>query len=196
MQLGPAGRSDASSAGGAAAHVVTDTAVERLEKTFVEVGDLAVWHVSSAKHGNGVAQLRDRDSKTFWQSDGVLPHAISVEFPALTQVVYVAVLLLFGSDESYTPKKLSVRAGTHSHDVSEVGSADVDSPNGWVVVELLEDPAMRGASSAKVWCTYLQVMITENHQNGRDTHVRGMRVFSPRAAPELTSALHQQSQLR
>jgi len=35
-----------------------------------EIGDLAVWTLSSAKHGNGVEQLRDDQVTTFWQSDG------------------------------------------------------------------------------------------------------------------------------
>jgi anaphase-promoting complex subunit 10 len=192
MQLG--GRVDAAD-GAPRVAIVTDAAIERMEKSMVEVGDTAVWQVSSAKHGNGVAQLRDRDDKTFWQSDGVLPHAVTVEFPCLTQVLYVAVLLVFNSDESYTPKKLSVRAGTHSLDASEAGSAEVESPNGWVMLELLEDPSHR-STSGRVWCTYLQLMITENHQNGRDTHVRGVRVFSPRPVPEFASPQLQQGQLR
>ena len=35
-----------------------------------EIGDLAVWTLSSAKAGNGVDQLRDNSISTFWQSDG------------------------------------------------------------------------------------------------------------------------------
>jgi hypothetical protein len=32
-----------------------------------EIGDLAVWTLSSAKPGNGVEQLRDDSVSTFWQ---------------------------------------------------------------------------------------------------------------------------------
>lgn len=32
-----------------------------------EIGDLAVWTLSSAKSGNGVEQLRDDNINTFWQ---------------------------------------------------------------------------------------------------------------------------------
>lgn len=32
-----------------------------------EIGDLAVWSVSSAKPGNGVELLRDGKTDTFWQ---------------------------------------------------------------------------------------------------------------------------------
>ena len=31
-----------------------------------EIGDLAVWALSSAKQGNGVDQLRDNNINTFW----------------------------------------------------------------------------------------------------------------------------------
>jgi hypothetical protein len=31
-----------------------------------EIGDLAVWTLSSAKQGNGVDQLRDNNVNTFW----------------------------------------------------------------------------------------------------------------------------------
>lgn len=36
--------------------------------SFRELGDDAVWLLSSAKPGNGVEQLRDGDETTFWQS--------------------------------------------------------------------------------------------------------------------------------
>ena len=32
-----------------------------------EVGDLAVWSVTTAKPGNGVELLRDGNTETFWQ---------------------------------------------------------------------------------------------------------------------------------
>jgi len=32
-----------------------------------EIGDQAVWSLSTAKPGNGVEQLRDDNSDTYWQ---------------------------------------------------------------------------------------------------------------------------------
>jgi hypothetical protein len=32
-----------------------------------EIGDLAVWSLSTAKPGNGVEQLRDDNTDTYWQ---------------------------------------------------------------------------------------------------------------------------------
>lgn len=45
-----------------------------------EIGDDAVWCLSSAKPGNGVEQLRDDSADTFWQSDGPQPHLVNVQF--------------------------------------------------------------------------------------------------------------------
>ena len=45
-----------------------------------ELGVEAVWSLSTAKPGNGVAQLRDDNIDTYWQSDGAQPHLINVQF--------------------------------------------------------------------------------------------------------------------
>ena len=47
-----------------------------------EIGDLAVWSLSTAKPGNGVEQLRDDNTDTYWQSDGPQPHLINVQVRA------------------------------------------------------------------------------------------------------------------
>jgi anaphase-promoting complex subunit 10 len=39
-------------------------------------------------------------------------------------------------DESYTPHRVSVRAGTHARDLKEIAAATLDEPAGWVVVPL------------------------------------------------------------
>ena len=49
-------------------------------QTRREIGAEAVWTLSSAKVGNGVEQLRDDNTNTFWQSDGSQPHLINIQF--------------------------------------------------------------------------------------------------------------------
>lgn len=49
-------------------------------QTRREIGAEAVWTLSSAKIGNGVEQLRDDNTNTFWQSDGSQPHLINIQF--------------------------------------------------------------------------------------------------------------------
>jgi len=51
-----------------------------LSRLVNEIGEDAVWTLSTAKAGNGVQQLRDNNMQTFWQSDGLQPHLITLEF--------------------------------------------------------------------------------------------------------------------
>mmetsp|Transcript_8707 Transcript_8707/g.11460 ORF Transcript_8707/g.11460 Transcript_8707/m.11460 type:complete len:81 (-) Transcript_8707:341-583(-) len=69
-----------------------------------EIGDLAVWTLSSAKPGNGVEQLRDNSINTFWQSDGGQPHFVNIQFLKKMKVQEIALYLDFRTDESYTPR--------------------------------------------------------------------------------------------
>ncbi|RNF01252.1 anaphase promoting complex subunit 10 [Trypanosoma rangeli] len=200
----------------------------------------AVWTVSSAKHGNGVMYLLDNTHNTFWQSDGVLPHTVCVDYARLTPVIAVALYLDFLQDESYTPRRIRVQAGTHSGDMADVVSATVDDPQGWVFLRMnVEDDmpppweigmtfateggvagihtlgvdevgeATDGPTSPAplapqttfvenddyaefmgdgVWCTHLRIILEENRQNGRDCHVRGVRVLGPVRQSAFTTA--------
>ena len=63
-----------SSAAAAAAAAGVDSGLSGLSASSLspslrELGDDAVWSLSSAKQGNGVEQLRDDDTNTFWQSE-------------------------------------------------------------------------------------------------------------------------------
>jgi anaphase-promoting complex subunit 10 len=203
--------------------LLTDAQMESYGMFFRDIGSSANWSVSSAKYGNGVHQLRDETSNSFWQSDGALPHVIRVEFPRLTAVHSVAVLLSFSKDESYTPSKLSIRAGTHEDDIAEVVALEMSQPNGWIVQTLVDDSVgiaapstIRAALNAPrpadmksaaltvgstesvevlanvalamtpVFSTVLLIMIPENHQQGRDTHARGVKLFGPPLPPDET----------
>lgn len=107
------------------------------------------------------------------------------------------------ADDSYTPQKLSFRAGTHHSDLSEIQHVELVSPTGWQHFVLARDPKMArvgeqeryGVCFAGGWrpgltpsllCSepvrahLLQIAILTNHLNGKDTHIRGVRVFAPR----------------
>ena len=45
-----------------------------------EIGEQAIWSLSSCKPGFGIDQLRDNNFDTYWQSDGPQPHLISIQF--------------------------------------------------------------------------------------------------------------------
>ncbi|CAK4721007.1 hypothetical protein LEN26_002213 [Aphanomyces euteiches] len=146
-----------------------------------EIGDEAVWTLSSAKPGNGVHQLRDDDMNTYWQSDGMQPHLINIQFDKKMTVQEVALYLDYKKDESYTPKTLVIRAGTTFHDLVDIKTHSIAEPNGWVTIPLQQVVATATSSYEKPLRTFfLQIAVTAMHQNGRDTHIRQVKIFAPR----------------
>ena len=143
----------------------------------VEIGDQAVWSLSTAKPGNGVDQLRDDNLDTYWQSDGPQPHLINVQFHKRVRIHNILIYTDFKHDESYTPAKISIRAGATFHDLREIHVQELNEPSGWVpILPHLQE----GIEQERVLRThFLQVAILANHQNGRDTHIRQMKVTTP-----------------
>ncbi|KAJ9100581.1 hypothetical protein QFC21_003625 [Naganishia friedmannii] len=129
----------------------------------IDVGHLAKWAVSSHKYGFSVANLRDDNDDTFWQSEGPQPHWIDLAFPKRVM--------------------LSIR------------QYDLEKPNGWISIPLrpiiIDDPSLPAPLSTAenpmagkievagppIPAFYIRVQILQNHLNGKDTHVRGLRVF-------------------
>ncbi|XP_010694225.1 anaphase-promoting complex subunit 10 isoform X3 [Beta vulgaris subsp. vulgaris] len=77
----------------------------------------AAWSVSSCKPGNGVQCLRDDNSETYWQSDGAQPHLINIQFQKKVKLQLIVLYVDFKLDESYTPSKISIRAGDGFHNL-------------------------------------------------------------------------------
>lgn len=82
-----------------------------------EIGSLGVWSISSCKPGFGVEQLRDNNLETYWQSDAQQPHSINIQFQRQQLISDVSLYLDFRQDESYTPQKISIKAGTNFNDL-------------------------------------------------------------------------------
>ena len=147
---------------------------DSVQPAGVEIGQYATWSVSTAKHGNGVGQLRDGNLQTYWQSDGTQPHLVDVQWNSNVRVMRVELYLDFGTDESYTPKKLTLRAGNTYHDLQDIATHDLNEPQGWVTLTSTPDSAAHCVNASLI-----QIAILENHQNGRDSHVRQVRVLGP-----------------
>ncbi|XP_062520525.1 anaphase-promoting complex subunit 10-like [Corticium candelabrum] len=145
---------------------------ERYGAKLNEIGDEAVWSVSSCKVGFGVQQLRDGNLDSYWQSDGTQPHLIDIQFPRKTAIQELGVYTDFRIDESYTPSKISVRAGSHYHDLEEVTVVTLTEPVGWTTILLTNK------HNQLCRAFHVQVAILANHQNGRDTHLRQIRVYT------------------
>ena len=131
----------------------------------------------------------------FWQSDGPQPHLLSIHFFKLVSIVHMRIFLDFVSDESYTPTRIQFLAGMGVHDLQEFAEMAFEQPMGWIDVDfsnvgpILEDddededsPEIAAEidwSKRPVLRAFLvQVKIIENHQNGKDTHLRGMQLFA------------------
>ncbi|XP_022647761.1 anaphase-promoting complex subunit 10-like isoform X2 [Varroa jacobsoni] len=97
-----------------------------------EVGDQAVWSLSSCKPGFGVDQLRDNNTETYWQSDGPQPHLVNIQFRRKTLVDQLSIYTDFKLDESYTPNRISVRVGSHFHDLQELDVVELQEPSDFV----------------------------------------------------------------
>jgi anaphase-promoting complex subunit 10 len=145
-----------------------------------ELGNEAVWSISTAKPGNGVEQLRDNNFETYWQSDGSQPHNITIQFLRKMAVSEICLYLDYGLDESYAPKKISIRSGSTEHDLIEITSLDLSEPVGWTTIDLT---SCDSDTDGPLRTHLLQIQVVTMHQNGRDTHVRQVKIFGPRISP-------------
>jgi len=175
-----------------------------------EIGRLACWTVSSAKPGFGVELLRDGKASTFWQSDGTTPHTVTLFFRRLTTVTTVLLLLHGEEDDSYTPEVVSVSAGTTASDLQVVCTKTLALPTGWVAFKLSEcaEPAgrtfhrHRRCSGRGVAAFTFRISVLENHNGGKDVHIRRILVFGPKKAegqfdsPSSSSRMSMHSHLR
>ncbi|KAF2828178.1 galactose-binding like protein, partial [Ophiobolus disseminans] len=134
-----------------------------------EISTLASWTVSSSKPGCSIPQLRDPSPNLFWQSDGPQPHYLNIHFFKLVRIVGLRLYLDFEQDESYTPTRIVFLAGSGMNDLVEWGEMKLESPRGWVWADFTGMPVLRAH--------LVQIKILENHQNGKDTHLRGLQVF-------------------
>lgn len=82
-----------------------DPVQEQLTGRVREVGNYAIWSLSSCKPGFGVDQLRDDITETYWQSDGQLPHLVNIQFKRKTTIRDICIYTDYKLDESYTPNR-------------------------------------------------------------------------------------------
>ncbi|XP_010526763.1 PREDICTED: anaphase-promoting complex subunit 10-like isoform X2 [Tarenaya hassleriana] len=101
-----------------------------------EMGKNAAWSVSSCKPGNGVSALRDDNLETYWQSDGLLPHLVNIQFQKKVKLRLVILYVDLKLDESYTPSKISIRAGDGFHNLKVIKNVELVKPTGWVYISL------------------------------------------------------------
>lgn len=150
-----------------------------VEDDLREMAKKAAWSVSSYKPGNGVSSLCDDNLDTYWQSDGAQPHLVNIQFQKKVKLQLVVLYVNFKLDESYTPSKITIRSGDGFHNLKEIKTVELVKPIGWVYISL----SGNDAREAFVNTFMLQIAVLSNHLNGRDTHVRQIKVYGPRPNP-------------
>jgi len=104
------------------------------------------------------------------------------------------IYLDYDLDESYTPTLIKFAAGTSYNDLQEFSSMSFEQPKGWLDVDFesgVGGPELEHDDSEEedageglrrrmptLRCMLVQVRICENHQNGKDTHLRGLQIFA------------------
>lgn len=96
---------------------------------------LAVGRHAAAPHQHPVPEEGAREPGAGARAPGPCPSAARVP-GADALPCQVALLLDFKLDESYTPSRVAVRAGTTVHDLRELQTVDLEEPVGWVPISL------------------------------------------------------------
>ncbi|CAI6097063.1 unnamed protein product [Clonostachys chloroleuca] len=141
-----------------------------------EISNLGKFTVSSHKQGNGVDELRSDDLGQYWQSDGPQPHKLTVYFVKRVGIRDLRFYVNYNEDESYTPTKIIFKSGTSENNLIEFAQMTLETPVGWQQVSL---SGAGGDPDGNTLVSYvLQMQILENHQNGKDTHLRGIKIYA------------------
>ncbi|KAF4341997.1 anaphase-promoting complex subunit 10 [Fusarium beomiforme] len=141
-----------------------------------EISNLARFTVSSHKPGNGVEELKSDDLKLFWQSDGPQPHKLTMYFTKRVGIRDIRFYVDYNEDESYTPTKVVFKAGISENNLIEFATMVLENPSGWQQVPIAGAGGDPDGNTLVAWVVQMQIL--ENHQNGKDTHLRGIRIYS------------------
>jgi len=110
------------------------------------------------------------------RSDGPQPHHLNIHFSRLVSILSIRIFLDFEADESYTPTRISFLAGTAYHDLIPFATLAFEQPKGWIDVDLNQVGGGEDGNTLRAFL--VQIRVLENHQNGKDTHVRGLKIYA------------------
>jgi hypothetical protein len=84
--------------------------------------------------------------------------------------------------------------GNTFHDLQEIHVQELNEPSGWVTILPTSVTSRGDDPDAALRAHFIQVAVLANHQNGRDTHIRQIKISTPRRhlgqhmnLPEFTS---------
>lgn len=111
-----------------------------------------------------------------FRSDGPQPHNLTVYFVKRVEIRDLRFYVNYTDDESYTPTKIIFKSGTSENSLIEFAHMTLDQPLGWQQVSI--NGAGGGPDGNTLVSYVLQMQILENHQNGKDTHLRGIKIYA------------------
>lgn len=121
--------------------------------------------LSSFKCGSGLTELLSNNPLEFWHTDDNLPHSIIIQFERRTYVHEIQLSVSFSRDDSYTPEVVEVWSGLIRENVKFKEKYEFMHPEGYIHLPIEEN------------VFYVYIVIRANHQEGRDSRVRNIRVF-------------------
>lgn len=75
-----------------------------------------------------------------------------------------------------------MRCGTNFNDLQEIEVIELQEPNGWIHIPL------KDLNDRLVRTFMVQIAVINNHQQGRDTHLRQIKIHSPVEEKPVTTA--------
>ncbi|KAI5185007.1 anaphase-promoting complex subunit 10 [Nematocida homosporus] len=121
--------------------------------------------VSTYKPDHGPEELFSDDLEKYWHTDGNLPHHIEIEFEEIKHLLEIRLTLGHAQDKSYIPKEIDIRCGKTKDSIVSVKKA------------LISDKLSIANITVNQDCCILQMVILSNHQEGRDSRIRGLSLF-------------------
>lgn len=110
------------------------------------------------------------------RSDGQQPHLLTIHFLRRVEIRKIRFYVDYNQDESYTPTLIVFCGGTGHHDLVQFAEVPLTNPVGWQDVPIAGSGG--GTDGHSLCCWMVQVHIKENHQNGKDTHIRGIKIYA------------------
>lgn len=125
----------------------------------------ALWNVSTTKGGYEISAMFDGNTDTFWQSDSVPPHFITAQFNKKTYISKLSIFISIQNDETYSPVEIACFIGSDPNLLQQYCREELSILQGWVDIPL-------GVSTI-----FLKVEIAKNHQGGKDSRIRQIKLW-------------------
>lgn len=116
------------------------------------------FQLSSFKRGYGLEELLNESDREYWSSDANLPHKITIKFDKKEYIHSVDLLLNQSEDESYTPETVNWFFNNQKREIR------LCEPNEWASFGIEQKTSQ------------IDIVITGNYSDGKDTHVRNLRI--------------------